>query len=189
VTLGKPGAGISDVLIPGVRVTRLLQPAQDPPGQGTQAGGQGASAAFSFHQQVPSPLTFVAPAATPPMARTYTVASPVTMRLQASALAVPSPGLDARLGKLLDKVSPPGPGVLQVGVTTTPGALPAGFPASLVRGSGNTPWIADSVSPVIHLSWHGKRRITSLIVLPAAGGSTPPQRFIVLSSSRPQALR
>src|SRR4029077_7202443 len=60
-----------------------------------------------------------------------------------------------------------------VGVTTTPGALPAGFPASLVRGSRNTPWIADSVSPVIHLSWHGKRRITSLIVLPAAGGSTP----------------
>ena len=32
VHLGYPGAGISDVLIPGVRVTRLLQPAQDPAG-------------------------------------------------------------------------------------------------------------------------------------------------------------
>ena len=31
VSLGYPGAGISDVLIPGVRVTRLLQPAQDRP--------------------------------------------------------------------------------------------------------------------------------------------------------------
>src|SRR5439155_23498704 len=30
VRLGYPGAGISDVLIPGVQVTRLLQPAQDP---------------------------------------------------------------------------------------------------------------------------------------------------------------
>jgi arabinofuranan 3-O-arabinosyltransferase len=173
VNLGKPGAGISDVLIPGVRVTRLLQPAQDPPAPGTVAAGQGAPAAFSFHQQVPSPLTGAGLAATPPMARTYAVTSAVTMRLQASALAVPGPGLDALLGPLLDQVSPPGPGVLQVGVTTTPGTLPAGFPASLVKGSGSTPWIADSASPVIHLSWHGKRRIASLIVAPAAGGSIP----------------
>ena len=40
VSLGYPGAGISDVLIPGVRVTRLLQPAQDP------AGRQAASTGF-----------------------------------------------------------------------------------------------------------------------------------------------
>ncbi len=173
VHLGKPGAGIADVLIPGVRVTRLLQPAQGPPAPGTVAGGQGVPAAFSFHQQVPSPLTYTAPAAVPPMARTYTVASPVTMRVQASALAVPGPGLDALLGPLLDRVSPPGPGVLQVGATTTPGARLAGFPASLVKGSGTTPWIADSLSPVIHVSWHGKRRISSLIVRPAAGGSIP----------------
>ena len=79
------------MLIPGVRVTRLLQPAQDPPAPGTQAAGQGAPAAFSFHQQVPSPLTYATPAAAPPMARTFTVASPVTMRLRASALAVPGP--------------------------------------------------------------------------------------------------
>ena len=32
VTPGGPGAGISDVLIPGVRVSRLLQPAEDPAG-------------------------------------------------------------------------------------------------------------------------------------------------------------
>ena len=137
VNPGKPGAGISDVLIPGVRVTRLLQPAQDPPAPGTQAAGQGTPTAFSFHQQVPSPLTGAIPAATPPMARTFTVASPVTMRLRASALAVPGAGLGAPLGTLLDRVSPPGPGVLQVGAATTPGARPAGFPASLVKGSGS----------------------------------------------------
>ena len=33
VVVGNAGAGISDVLIPGVRVTRLLQPAEDPAGQ------------------------------------------------------------------------------------------------------------------------------------------------------------
>src|SRR5690349_13035610 len=136
VHLGYPGAGISDVLIPGVRVTRLLQPAQDP------AGRQAASAAFSFHQQVPSALAD--PAATAPMARTFTVASPVPLRPRASALALPGPGLDALLGK----VSPPGPGLLQVSVAGNPAAEPPGFPASLVSGSGGMPWTAESASPV-----------------------------------------
>ena len=94
VVLGNPGAGISDVLIPGVRVTRLLQPAEDPAGQ------QAASAVFSFHQQVPSPFAFADPAATPPMARAFTVARPATLRLPASALALPGPGLDALLDTL-----------------------------------------------------------------------------------------
>ena len=171
VSPGKPGAGISDVLIPGVRVTRLLQPAEDP------AGRQAASTAFSFHQQVPTPFSFADPAAVPPMARTYTLASPVTMRLRASALAVPGLGLDA----LLDKIRPPGRGVLQVSAASTPGALPAQFPVSLVGGSGGAPWIADTAHPVIHLSWHGKRRITSLIVLPAASGASTPQTVKITS--------
>src|SRR4029077_6575891 len=92
VHLGYPGAGISDVLIPGVQVTRLLQPAQDP------AGTQAASTVFSFHQQVPSPTALADPAATAPMARTFSVAGPVTLRPRASALALPGPGLDALLG-------------------------------------------------------------------------------------------
>jgi arabinofuranan 3-O-arabinosyltransferase len=164
VVLGNPGAGISDVLIPGVRVTRLLQPAEDPAGQ------QAPSAVFSFHQQVPSPFAYADPAATAPMARVFTVARPATLRLSASALALPGPGLDA----LLDTISPPGPGVLQVSVASTPGAQPAGFPASLISGSADMPWTADTATPVIHLSWHGQRRIASLIVRPAAGlPSTP----------------
>ena len=164
VSLGYPGAGISDVLIPGVRATRLLQPAQDPAGQ------QAASTVFSFAQQVPSPFAFADPAATAPMARRFTIADPATMRLQASALALPGPGLDA----LLDQISPPGPGLLQVSAASTPGAQPAGFPASLISGSGRVPWTAEGDNPVIHLSWHGQRRITSLIVRPAAGlPSTP----------------
>jgi arabinofuranan 3-O-arabinosyltransferase len=164
VSLGYPGVGISDVLIPGVRVTRLLQPAQDPAGQ------QAASTVFSFQQLVPSPFAFADPAATAPMARRFTVADPAAMRLQASALALPGPGLDA----LLDQISAPGPGVLQVSVASTPGAQPAGFPASLISGSGRVPWTAEVANPVIHLSWHGQRRIASLIVRPAAGlPSTP----------------
>jgi arabinofuranan 3-O-arabinosyltransferase len=171
VSLGYPGVGISDVLIPGVRVTRLLQPAQDP------VGLQAASTVFSFHQQVPSPFAFADPAATAPMARTFTVADPARVQLQASALALPGPGLDA----LLDRISPPGPGVLQVTVASTPGALPAGFPASLISGSAGMPWTADTASPVIHLSWHGQRRIASLIVRPATGLPSTPQTVKITS--------
>jgi arabinofuranan 3-O-arabinosyltransferase len=163
VVLGNPGAGLSDVLIPGVRVTRLLQPAEDPAGQ---------PMVFSFHEQVPSPFAFADPAATPPLARAFTVSRPVRMRLQASALALPSPGLDTLLDTLLAK--PPGRGVLRVSVASTPGALPAGFPASLISGSASMPWTADTASPVIHLSWRGQRRIASLIVRrPARLPSTP----------------
>ena len=159
VTPGGPGAGISDVLIPGVRVSRLLHPAQDPAGQ------RAASVSFSFHQQVPSPVTFADPAGTAPMARTFTLSQPAGLRLSATALALPGSGLDA----LLDKIPPPGRGFLQVGVAT---AAPWSGPASLIRGSGPQPLITDSANPVIHLSWHGKRRIRSLIVQPA-GGSVP----------------
>ena len=171
IHLAYPGAGISDVLIPGVRVTRLLQPAEDP------AGRQAASVAFSFRQQVPSPFAFADPTATGPMARTFTVADPERLDLNASALALPGPGLDA----LLDRIGPPGPGLLQVSVASTPGAEPAGFPATLISGSGTVPWTADTPSPVIHLSWHGQRRISSLIVRPAAGLPSTPLNVEVTS--------
>ena len=91
VRLAYPGAGISDVLIPGVRVTRLLQPAEDP------AGRQAASVAFSFRQQVPSPFAFADPAATAPMARTFTVADPETLDRKPPRWRCPVPGLDALL--------------------------------------------------------------------------------------------
>ena len=164
VKVAYPGAGISDVLIPGVTVTRLLQPASDP------AGISAPSVAFSFHQQVPSPFANADPAATAPMARTFTVARPAVLRVRAAALALPGPGLDALLGRF----DAPGPGVLEVSVASTPGAEPPGFPASLISGSSRTPWTADTTSPVIHLRWQGKRSIGSLIVRPAAGlPSTP----------------
>jgi arabinofuranan 3-O-arabinosyltransferase len=165
VSVAYPGAGISDVLIPGVRVTRLLQPAEDP------AGEQAASVVFSFHQQVPSPFAFADPGGTAAMARTFVVSRASTLRLQASALALPGPGLDALLSS---RSSRPPPGVLLVSVASTPGAEPPGFPASLISGSAGLPWTAESTNPVIHLSWQGRRSIGSLIVRPAAGlPSTP----------------
>jgi len=98
---------------------------------------------------------------------------------------VPGPGVDA----LLDKISPPGRGVLQVSVASTPGAQPAGFPASLIGGSSRTPWTADTASPVLHLSWHGQRRIASLIVRPAAGLPSTPLTVKVTSPAGTRRAR
>jgi len=171
VVPGGLGAGISDVLIPGVQVTRLLQPAEDPPGR------QAASVIFSFHQQVPSPVTLGNPEAVPPMARTFILASPMNLHLGASALAVPGTGLDA----LLDKAVPPGRRVLQVSVASSPGSLSTQSVASLLRGSGRAPWIAGTAVPVIQLSWHGKRRIGSLVVQPVYNGVSVPETVEVTS--------
>ena len=49
VVAGGPGAGFTGVLIPGVTVTRYLQPAEDP------AGTAAASTVYSFHQQAAPP--------------------------------------------------------------------------------------------------------------------------------------
>jgi len=175
VVPGAPGAGISDVLIPGVRVTRLLQPAQDPAGQ------QAPAVTFSFHQQVPSPLTLVSPAAAPALARTFSTAQPAEEQLGASALAVPGQKLDA----ILDQIPPPAKGVLQVTVTSTPGSLPSRFPASLLAGSGSQAWSADTAQPVIHLSWRGKRRISSVLVQAATGLTAP----VTVKITSPQGNR
>ena len=43
------------------------------------------------------------------------------------------------------------------------------------------PWTAESASPVIHLSWHGQRRIGSLIVRPARGLPSTPQTVEITS--------
>src|SRR6185312_9953167 len=71
---------------------RLLQPAQDP------AGTRAASAVFSFHQQVPSPTALADPAATAPMARTFSVAAPGLLQVTvAGSPAAEPPGFPASL--------------------------------------------------------------------------------------------
>jgi arabinofuranan 3-O-arabinosyltransferase len=179
VTRGGPGAGISDVLIPGVSVTRLLRPAEDPAGQ------RASSVSFSFRQPVPSPRTFADPAAAPTLARTFTTPAPVTLKLNAAALALPGSGLDS----VLDRIAPPGKGVLQVSVASTAGALPAQFPASLIRGTGLRPWLSDTANPVIHLSWRGKRRITSMVVEPVLSGTSVPETVKITSPDGTRVAR
>ncbi|MGH3244999.1 MAG: alpha-(1-_3)-arabinofuranosyltransferase domain-containing protein, partial [Trebonia sp.] len=88
VVPGAPGAGIVSVLIPGVKVTRYLQPAEDP------AGAVAASTVYSFHQQVASPAAGPGTQASGVLARTFRVPAAQRVSLTATAVATPGAALD-----------------------------------------------------------------------------------------------
>jgi arabinofuranan 3-O-arabinosyltransferase len=170
-TPGGPGAGVSDVLIPGVRVTGFLQPAED------AAGRLAPSLAFSFQQQIPSPATLANAAAYPPLARTFVTPGPETLRMTATAVALPGKALDALLGRL----TPASRRAIQVSASSTLGSLPSLAAANLLRGTKATAWIAGAPNPVIRLSWHGDRRIGEMILAPAAGFASAPASVQITS--------
>ena len=127
-TPGGPGAGISEVTIPGVRVTRFLQPSQD------QAGP---APSFSFHRETST--TFGLPGAPPEPAldRTFTVPAAQRFTVSASVTAVPGAALNA----LLDRVGSGTPAQLQITAGSTFGSLPALRPQNLLENGGNG-WVA-----------------------------------------------
>jgi arabinofuranan 3-O-arabinosyltransferase len=174
VAAGNPGAGIRDVLIPGVRVTRYLEPAED------SAVGESASAvAFSFHQSPPAPAGVADRAATVPLARIFTLPVPLRLAVTASAVAQPGAGLDTLLGKL----TRPDKSALLVSASSTWGDLPEFGPDNLFNPKTSTPWISGSPNPVISVSWHRARRISEIGVEPAFGFAAAPTKIKVTSPS------
>ncbi len=169
IVAGNPGAGISQVLIPGVRVTRYLRPPE-------QAVRSAASVAFSFHQAAPGPAGEAAIATTVPIARVFTLPVPLQMQLTGTAVAQPSTGLQDLLGKL----APTRRSSLLVSASSTWGSLPEFGPDNLFSRT-TTPWIAGSSDPVIDLSWQGMRRISKIVVQPAYGFATAPAKIKVAS--------
>jgi len=83
---GGPGAGFTSVDIPGVNVTRYLEPAEDP------AGTTAPSVAYSFSQQVASPVAAIGPQASEVLARTFRVPSAQQVTVAGLALATAAPG-------------------------------------------------------------------------------------------------
>jgi arabinofuranan 3-O-arabinosyltransferase len=168
---GDPGAGIREVQIPGVRVTRYLKPAQD------SAGESASAAVFSFSQPAPAPAGVADRAATTPFARTFSLPTPLQLRMTASAVAQPSDDLDALLGK----ITPSQKDDLLVSADSTWGSLPV-FGADNLFDSSTTPWISGSTDPVISLSWHGTRKISKIGVQPAFGFAAAPPKLEVTTA-------
>lgn len=162
VVPGNPGAGIRDVLIPGVRVTRYLQPAQD------AAGQHAPSDVFSFQLQSPMVSDHSSPVTGLPLARIFSTASAQQLSVSATAVARPGKGLE----NILARLTPAKGAEFAISATSTYDFDPNFGPANLFTGSG-TPWIADMASAVLRLSWHGDRRITRLVLTPALGLPAP----------------
>jgi len=169
---GGPGAGFTDIDIPGVTVTRYLASAQDP------AGERAGQVAFSFHRQVPSPASLADVATYPPLARQFVTPGVGSFRLAASAFALPGLKLDALLGKL----APAGRHALEVTASSTWGSLPGLAPVNLFEsGPRHGPWVAGAGNPVLRLSWRGKRTIRAMVILPVPGFGAAPESIKITS--------
>ena len=167
-TPGGPGAGISEVTIPGVRVTRFLQPSQD------QAGP---APSFSFHRETSS--TFGLPGAPPEPALDRTFTTPAAQRFTVSASVTAVPG--AALNALLDRMGSGTPAQLHITASSTFGSLPALRPQNLLESGGNG-WVAAGPDATLHLQWKGPRTIDEIdLVAPTVGIAAEPTRVLITS--------
>jgi arabinofuranan 3-O-arabinosyltransferase len=163
---GGPGAGITDVTIPGVRVTSYLQPAQDQ---------SGPDPSFSFQRATATTLGLPGNPPEADLNRTFT--TPAAARFQVSASVTPVPG--AALSALLDRLGPAASAQLRVSATSTFGSLPALRPQNLLDGTG---WIAAGPDATVRLQWKGQRRIDQIqLTLATTGIAAEPTRVLITS--------
>jgi arabinofuranan 3-O-arabinosyltransferase len=171
VIAGNPGAGISEVLIPGVRVTTYLQPAED------SAAAGSAPVAYSFSQQEPAQSGQAEQAGGGEMNRTFVTTT--TQPLTAQISAVPEAG--AGLESLIAKLSPATKSEFQVTATSSWGYTPEFGPDNLFEASGGKPWLAGYADPdpTLAIKWHGLRTISRIVLRPASGLGAMPTGVLV----------
>jgi arabinofuranan 3-O-arabinosyltransferase len=160
---GGSGAGIADVLIPGVRVTTYLQPAED-----LAAGARAPAVAYSFEQQTPAAdqhldRVFVTPAA-----------EWLTARITATPVAGPA------LAALLSRLTPAGKSDFRVTADATWNSLPVFGPDSMYE-QARLPWIAKAGDkfPRLTFSWHGRRTVSKIVLRGAYGVASTPTSVLI----------
>ena len=163
-TLGGPGAGITDVTIPGVRVTSYLQPAQDQ---------SGPDPSFSFQRDSATTLGLPGNPPEADLNRTFTTPAAARFHVSASVTAVPG----AALNTLLDRLGPAASARLRISATSTFGSLPALRPQNLLDGTG---WIAAGPDATVHLQWERWRSIGEIrLTAPTVGIAAEPTRVLI----------
>ncbi len=152
VVPGQAGAGISDVLIPGVNVTRFLKPAED------AAGAKAPGIAVSFTQPMSAPSSEDSQSqASQQLDRVFDTPAAATLSARITAVPEPGPALEA----LISKLSPAARSQFKVTASSIWDALPALGPDNLFRPGSRMPWLAggDDPHPELELAWHGRRTI------------------------------
>ena len=167
---GLSGAGFSEVSIPGVQVTRLLSLPAD-------AGQSEAPAEVVSLHRGSDPGGLSPASAEVGLHRQFQGGSGGTYTLAGQALAVPGGALDT----LLAQVAPgqrPRVEITADSTSRTPGtALSA---RNLIDGDLATAWIAGD-SPVLHLRWPEKKRVSEIVLAAAGGLSTRPEEVLINS--------
>ncbi|MBO0803955.1 MAG: DUF3367 domain-containing protein, partial [Nocardiopsaceae bacterium] len=182
-TPGGPGAGISDVSIPGVRVTPYLQPSQAGSGGAGDPGGSGGSGAsatsFSFQRAPATSLGLPGQSPEPDLNRTFTTAAAGRYAASGTVTPVPGAGLNALLGSLDS-----GSAQLHISASSVFGSLPQLSPRNLLAGTG---WVAASPHASLHLSWSGKRTVGEVdLTAMATGLAAQPTRALISSPAGKQ---
>ena len=185
VVPGRIGAGISDVLIPGVKVTRFLKPAED------AAGAKAPAAAFSFSQPVSSPYdqdskANLILAGSQELDRVFR--TPVAATFSAGITAVPDPG--PALEALISQLSPAIGARFQVTASSTWNALPEFGPDNLFQPGTGRPWLSsgDDPHPTLEFTWPGVRAIRKIVLKPAYGLGTAPTGVLIESPAGSRLL-
>ncbi|WP_421106715.1 alpha-(1-_3)-arabinofuranosyltransferase domain-containing protein [Streptomyces sp. NEAU-S77] len=165
---GLSGAGFSEVSVPGVQVTRLLSLPAD--AERSDAPAE----VVSLHRSA-DPGGLSPASAEVGLHRQFRTGSGGTYAIEGQALAVPGGALDA----LLDRVGPKGPRV-EITADSTSRTGTALSARNLLDGDITTAWIAGD-SPVLHLRWPGKKRVSELVLAAAGGLSTRPEEVLINS--------
>ncbi len=166
-----PGAGITDVLIPGVRVTKYLQVAQD------RAGATAPTTAYSFGQLLSPPTSGLHEDGGTSIDRVFTTSRSGQLTAQLAAAPRPGPALEA----LITNLTPVTTTQFQVTASSTWESSPMLGPGNLFGPSTGRPWIASATDlhPTLEIAWHGRRTIRRLAPTPAVGIATAPTGVLV----------
>ncbi|MEU2787367.1 alpha-(1-_3)-arabinofuranosyltransferase family protein [Streptomyces sp. NPDC007100] len=167
---GLSGAGFSEVSVPGVQVTRLLQLPTD------SEDSTAPSKTYSLHRGS-DPGGLSTASAEVGLHRQFSTGTSASYAVAARALAVPGPELD----RLLDRVAPGQKGRITASAdSTTFGFGDSLSPRNLVDGDLTTAWIAGDKA-TLHLRWPGKRAVDQIVLAAAGGLSTRPEEILVNS--------
>ena len=165
-TQGGPGAGITDVVIPGVRVTSYLRPAQDLTGP---------DPSFSFQRDTSEPLGLPGDPPEPDLDRAFSTQAAASFGVSAEVTAVPGAALNA----LFDRLGSAASAQLRISASSTFADLPALRPQNLLDGAG---WIAADPSATVTLRWKGQRTISEIQLTTATVGiAAEPTRVLITS--------
>ena len=171
VVPGNPGAGISDVLIPGVTVSSYLETPT------STVGAKAPADAYSFTQQLTSPYGQDGPPAGTALDRIFT--TPANSGLYASITAVPDPG--PALESLIAGLTPRARSDFWVSASSIWDSLPALGPANLFEPGTSMPWLAGAADPQprLEIRWRGRRTIREIVLQPAYGLAAAPISVLV----------